>query len=395
MLSPRALTLWSILGLAGLSGALYLSGIFAPSLSPGFEDELAKASDEQVEALIAREAKKLNVTALGVYVQEGAKPGQSYTFGRAKPGAISQAASLSKAVGAAVILIVADQKGTGLDEDLREEIASIDVDALEGSDRRVTLRRLLSHTTGASQSGYPGYQRDGDFPSTAEVLTAPPRFFESPLEFDGVDGELRYSGGGYTLAQLWAEDVTGKDFAEIASEVLFAPLGMTNSTFAQPIESDPRGLREIIGADSGFAPLQGVFAPLDNSWHNYPEKAAAGLWTTPEDYGLFAKALLEAANGGTNAIPAAVATEMLTPQAETGWEPEIGPTHYGFGVMLALDDNGEVERISHTGANAGYRAHFMVRPASTEASAKIVVALANTSSAPPLNKAIVQGLLRD
>ena len=43
--------------------------------------------------------------------------------------------------------------------------------------------------------------------------------------------EWKYSGGGYTLAQLVIEEVTGKPFAEYVEEAVVRPLGMRLSGY--------------------------------------------------------------------------------------------------------------------------------------------------------------------
>jgi hypothetical protein len=55
------------------------------------------------------------------------------------------------------------------------------------------------------------------------------------------------------------------------------PLGMVQSTYEQPLsmERDAKAAR----AHSSQA------ESMDAKWHVYPEKAAAGLWTTPTDFG--------------------------------------------------------------------------------------------------------------
>lgn len=393
MKAMRKLLFIAILLIGLAFGGLVLAGYFDPRPDPDFESKLTKAADHEIEAMIAKDADRQSVTALGFYVEGSDGTNKQYQFGRYEAGSLMQAASLSKAVAAAIILTVAYNEGVGLDDDIRSQITSLDIAALEGADRPVTLRQLLSHTAGASQSGYPGYPRGDKIPTTAEVIAAPPRFFESALTFDSEIAEFRYSGGGYTIAQLWAQDVSGKDFASLASEVLLRPLGMTNSTFAQPIDEAVGDLPAITGADAGFDPTQALFTSLDNSWNNYPEQAAAGLWTTPAEYALFVNALLDAAAGENSAISAQVAIAMLTPQVQTPWGDEPGKFHYGLGVSLELDSKGQVTRVSHTGANAGYRAHFIAVPATGNAPAKIAVSMANTGNAAPLNAAIVNALI--
>ncbi|WP_298303148.1 serine hydrolase [uncultured Erythrobacter sp.] len=382
----------ALTGLAVLGSSLFLFGHLDPTLDSAFEEKLAAAENHQAETLIAQEAKSLGITALDVATIKDGETARTLHFGRSKEGALMQAASLSKAVAAAVILIQAEQENVELDDDIRIQITSFDITKLNGGDRPVTLRQLLSHTAGASQSGYAGYPRGNRPPSIAEVISSPPRFFEFALAFDGPPDEFRYSGGGYSLAQLWAQDVSGKGFTQLADELLLRPLNMKHSTFEQPIENGPNWPLKITGADARIDPTQALFSPLTNSWHNYPEQAAAGLWTTSEDYARFALALVRASEGQENAIPPSVAEAMMTPQVKTGWETDTGPSHYGLGTMLELDEDGALLSVSHTGANAGYRSHFLARPAAADTPAKVIVSIGNTPSAAPLNKAIVNGL---
>ncbi|KEO91294.1 hypothetical protein EH31_01130 [Erythrobacter longus] len=392
MIIRRAIAVFVVSGLLLLGGAAYVTGFPAPEISPAFAQKLGKAQKHQVVSLIALEAENLQVTALAITSIDSGERAHTLHFGRSEEGAMMQAASLSKTVAAAVIMIQAELSGVGLDDDIRSQISSFDITSLEGGDRVITLRQLLSHTTGASQSGYAGYPREQDVPGLLEVISSPPRFFESALAFDGVPGRFRYSGGGYSIAQLWAQDVSGKDFTQLADELLLKPLGMEHSTFAQPIDDTHNGPGKITGADAPVAPTQGLFSSLTDSWHNYPEQAAAGLWSTSEDYARFALALLIASEGLESPIPSTVAKVMVTPQMETGWKTGEGPTHYGLGTMLKLDKEGAVVGISHTGANAGYRSHFLARPATANTAARVVVSIGNTPSAALLNKAVVYGL---
>lgn len=378
---------------AGLIGTwVAVSALIEPSLSPEFENKLTSAAPAEQRQLIADEAEHLGVTALSVTVIDGTSEPQSQHFGRARDGGLMQMASLSKAVASATVLILAEQRGVGLDADVRGQITSLDIAGLQGGDRPVTLRQLLSHTTGSSQSGYPGYPRDGAVPTTAEVISAPPRFIDPPLAFDGEPGAFRYSGGGYTIAQLWAEDVAGKPFEDIAQELLLTPLGMAKSTFAQPLDETSVAAQTIVGADSGLDVTQGIFAPLSDSWHVYPEKAAAGLWSTTEDYARFVTAMLDAAAEEPSPIPTDIARAMITPEAETDFSPG---SFYGLGVLIEPASDEAPLELWHTGANAGYRTIFIARPASSEAARKIVVVAGNTASAAQLNHAVAEVLLEE
>jgi len=379
-----------LLALAFLFGSALLIDAFIPVPDPELRERLSKATFEEVELLVAEEVHRLGVTALSVTEISGDAAPRTLRFARAERGGLMQVASLSKTVAAAVILIVAEEQGVDLDDDVRGQINSLDIRMLEGGLRPLTLRQLLSHTSGASQAFYVGFERGDATPTTAEVIEAPYRIYEVQLRFDGVVGEFRYAGGGYTIAQLWAEDLLGAPFSEIAKEKLLEPLGMRQSTFEQPLRRSDLAHLTLIGADAHFDPTEGVFHNLDDSWNIYPEKAAAGLWSTSRDYAIFAAALLDAASDEQSPIPKSVAVEMLSPQVETGYETG---SYYGLGTMLQVGRMGKVESVSHSGANAGYRAYFIAQPKREDRPRRIVTVIGNTSNSARLIKAIGAGLL--
>jgi CubicO group peptidase (beta-lactamase class C family) len=70
-------------------------------------------------------------------------------------------------------------------------------------------------------------------------------------------------------------DVSGKPFEEFMQSEVLRPLGMTSSTFAQPL---PESLLPIVatGHYAGGRAMPGRFRIS-------PELTAAGLWSTPTD----------------------------------------------------------------------------------------------------------------
>ena len=92
--------------------------------------------------------------------------------------------------------------------------------------------------------------------------------FEPGLKYE-------YSGGGITISQLLLTDVTGQAYDVWMYEHVLRPLGMVNSSYAQPPAKEKRYL-----CASGY---YADGAPVLNKFRVYPEQAAAGLWTTPTD----------------------------------------------------------------------------------------------------------------
>lgn len=246
-----------------------------------------------------------------------------------------QAGSISKSVAAACALRLVADGVLDLDADVNDRLTSWRLPANGGWQPRVTLRQLLSHTAGTTVHGFPGYPAGVPVPTVPELLdgqgnTPPVRVVSLP----GV--EFSYSGGGYTIMQQLLADVTGTDFATLAPELVLGPLGMADSTYAQPLPPELAGT-----AATGH---RSAFVPVTGRWHTYPEQAAAGLWTTAADLARFFVALRNSWLGRPGSpLPQPIARQMATPYAAN--------KSYGLGLQLA--DDGPAY-IGHGGDDQGF-----------------------------------------
>jgi len=293
--------------------------------------------------------------------------------------ALFQAASMSKSVTALATLILAHKKDIKLDEDIRPYLTSLDWKKIRGGGDPVTLRQLLSHTAGSTLSGFPGYKKSESLPSSIEIVTGGRGVNTSAVKLNGKKGRFKYSGGGYQILQIFVEDLTGKPFEIAMKEIVLDPLGMHKSTFEQPLVSENISPLTIVSADAGFNPMHGIFLPIKNDWRNYPEKAAAGLWTTSEDFMKFAIALLFVELGeDVLGIPNSALKMMMT---------EVDK-NYGLGLILKQDPDGNIVHFGHTGGNAGYRCIFRIYPQTGLG----IVALTNNPNGVQLMKRLVSDL---
>lgn len=132
----------------------------------------------------------------------------------------------------------------------------------------VTVRRLLSHTAGLSMFSVPCFPADSARPSLVDVLSGRAGN-RGKVELTAAPGAAwRYSGGGFTLLQLAAEDVTARPIAAVMRESVFGPLGMNHTFYGVP-HGD-----EATGYDDAGKPVA--------AFHCVGE-AAAGLVTTARD----------------------------------------------------------------------------------------------------------------
>ena len=243
-----------------------------------------------------------------------------------------QAGSISKSVAAACALrLVADGR-LDLDEDVNARLTSWRIPSNGDWIPRITPRHLLSHTAGLTVGGFVGYPAGARVPSTVDVLNG--RGNNVPVVVAGLPGlGFNYSGGGYTVLQQLLVDVTGQDFPTLAADLVLDPVGMRDSTYAQPLPAD---------AASGHHPGP-VMVP--GGWHTYPEMAAAGLWSTAVDLARFFLAIRASLLGqGGALLPQRLAEQMATPVL-----PGIA---YGLGLDLGPLDNPRT--IGHGGDTQGY-----------------------------------------
>jgi CubicO group peptidase (beta-lactamase class C family) len=91
----------------------------------------------------------------------------------------------------------------------------------------VTPRRLLNHTAGLTVHGFSDYEQGAKLPSLVEVL-------EGKNQDDGavyIESEpgsrMKYSGGGYVIAQMIIEDVSGELFAAFMDREVAKPLALS------------------------------------------------------------------------------------------------------------------------------------------------------------------------
>jgi CubicO group peptidase (beta-lactamase class C family) len=67
------------------------------------------------------------------------------------------------------------------------------------------------------------------------LLGARPANNEAVLIDSVLGTQRRYSGGGFCVAQLLAQKLTGLPFAELMDDLVLQPLGMSHSTFENPL----------------------------------------------------------------------------------------------------------------------------------------------------------------
>jgi CubicO group peptidase (beta-lactamase class C family) len=189
--------------------------------------------------------------------------------------------------------------------------------------QQITVRHLMSHTSGITIPHFSGYSKDA--PDTETILSGRAPANTPQVKVQGLPGySLSYSGGGMIVLQIILEAVTGKDFPTLVKELVLDPLGMSRSFYA------------LQDGDKNVATAHFTgYTPCDVQWHVLPEKAAAGLWTTPTDLLKAVRALQQSLKGdaGEEFLEKEIAREMLKEVQNTMALTWIAPKDPGIAFV--------------------------------------------------------------
>ncbi|GAA4436114.1 hypothetical protein GCM10023091_13630 [Ravibacter arvi] len=314
-----------------LSFLLIVCHVQADDLDDFIRSQMQKRGIPGLSLAVIQDGKILKTQSYGFIDKGGKVPVTTNT--------LFQAGSVSKSVAAMGALYLVEQDKLSLDENINVKLQSWKVPDNEfTNDKKVTLRGILSHTTGLTVHGFPGYAVGAKIPSVIQILDGTAPANTPPVRVDFVPGSRwRYSGGGYTVMQQLMVDVTGAAFPEFMKNNVLAPLGMKNSSYQQPLPPELANLTAT-GHYNNRSLVEG-------RWHIYPEMAAAGLWTTASDLARFAISIQNAYAGKSGSVLSQSMTrQMLTDQKNRD----------GLGVFLQGDST--TLRFGHNGRDEGFDA---------------------------------------
>ena len=315
------------------------------------EAVVPKGRPQAMRPLAVRMA-ELHVPGVSVAVIDGGKIAWTRAFGVAdvntqRPvttATLFEAQSISKAVTATAALALVQSGRLSLDTNVNSYLKSWRIPTNQfQTEQSVTLRRILSHSSGLTVMGYVGYRSGDALPTLQQVLDGERPANSPPVRVDFIPGSQgRYSSGGMEVLQMLLQDVSGQLFPKFMQQTVLAPDGMTHSTFQQPL---PQNLwsKASSGHDNEGHVIRG-------RWPIHPEMAAGGLWTTPTDLAKWALDISRSREGAGAVLKKPIATQMLNMQKAP----------YGLGVEL--EGSGRSFQFSHAGSNAGFRAYVVMHP---------------------------------
>ncbi len=322
-----------------------------------------RAPAESVDDVFARWTSASPGCAVGVGVKGKSVLERAYGMAdlehdvRNVPDTIFEAGSVSKQFTAAAVLLLARDGKLSIDDPVRKYIPELPAYA-EGSggappkaraeggpDYRVPLtsRHMLTHTSGLRDwgevAGIAGWPRGKRVHTHAHVLDIVSR--QKALNFTpGTDWS--YSNTGYNLAAILVSRVSGKSFAEFSRERIFAPLGMTKTSWRDDYTRIVKG-RAIAYEPAGDGYREDM--PFENVHGN------GGLLTTVGD-------LLR---WNENFATPKIGDAAFIAEEQTVGKFTDGRAHeYAFGLFVRPYRG--IDEVGHSGATAGYRAYLARYP---------------------------------
>jgi CubicO group peptidase (beta-lactamase class C family) len=270
-------------------------------------------------------------------------------------------ASLSKLFTATAILQLRDAGKLQLDDPVAKWLPEFAPAHVDAGSPVITIRHLLTHTSGLPREVDGTYWNDLKFPSREEM--------EKLLNSAGVVGppekDWKYSNVALSLAGYVVEKASGEPYADYVTRHVLQPLGMT-STYVIP----PRELKTLATGYGRRVPgkPRRVEGFLDAAYM----VPAASLASTVEDLARFAQ--LQFRNESASAAAASAASAAVTSESaqilkastlremqRAQWVEPDWKSGWGLGWGVSRRD--DQTRIGHGGAVPGHRTQITLIPA--------------------------------
>lgn len=251
--------------------------------------------------------------------------------------------SMTKVITMTAIMRLVDESKLSLDDPVENYLESFRHMTVfkdgktEPARRSITIRQLMSMTSGLTytlNSAALMDARKNPQATTREIIDA---LAKDPLAFE-PGTRYQYSLGHDVLAAV-LEVVTGMSFGEYLNRYVFAPLGMQNTGLFLSPEQESRMSAQYTYDMADFT------SEWHETWNDYRlskayESGGAGLFSTVDDYSLFADAL---ANGGQSAEGYPLLSENSINQMRTNQLDKTGlrdfhqsPRFFGYGYGLGV-----------------------------------------------------------
>jgi CubicO group peptidase (beta-lactamase class C family) len=321
----------------------YQGSSTGPSAEGTPKDCFATALDERMPELLANNRVPGAVVS---YIKNG-EVAWTKAFGVAdlqmgtpmRPDAVFNHGSNGKVMTAWALMRLVEAGKVELDAPANRYLKRWQIRSTTFDPNGVTPRRLLSHTAGLTVHGFADYEPGAKLPSLVEMLEGKNQD-NGAVYIESEPGTTTvYSGGGYVIAQMIIEDVSGEPFAAFMEREVAKPLGLSSLGWVWTPQLERR------------APTPYDHEERPVGYRQLASQAIGSEICTVSDFARFVAA---AVSGPRDAPPGrgVLKRESISTMLEV--QPNARNAGLGYGIAST---EGE-KFLTHSGANPGWFAHF-------------------------------------
>ncbi len=260
-----------------------------------------------------------------------------------RPDSIVWIASMTKPVTGTAVLMLHEEGKLSVDDLVEKYIPEFrSLKTADGKPARVTIRHLLTHTSGMSDLA-PGEGR-----GIKDLAGVIPLYVAKPVRFE-PGTKWTYCQSAINTAARVVEVVSGEPFEEFLQRRLFGPLGMKDTTFYLTEEQLPRLARSYRRSDPGKLEASEIrfLNGQKPTSHDRIPAGNGGLFSTAPDYARFCQMILNDGeyDGRRYLKPESVKlmTTVQTGELKTGFTPGNG---WGLGWCVVREPQGVTAVLS-------------------------------------------------
>ncbi len=321
------------LALLLVSGQACGADAFA-AVSAAMQECIAKKEVSGVVTLVATRDKVLHLEASGL-ADIAAQTSM-------RSDSICWIASMTKPITATAVMMLREEGKLSVDDPVAKYLPELgDLKTPEGKSAKLTLRHLLTHTSGMREATAEQYQTAR---SLADVI---PFYAGKPLKFE-PGSRWQYCQSGINSLGRIIEIVSGQSFPEFLQQRLFDPLGMKDTTFYLSPKQLPRLAKTYRHTEAGLQeePISFLNGHPPTDHDRYPAPNG-GLFSTAPDYSTFCRMILNQGtlNGKRYLKPESVKlmTSIQTGDLQTGFTDGNG---WGLGWCVVRQPQGLTAMLS-------------------------------------------------
>jgi CubicO group peptidase (beta-lactamase class C family) len=260
-----------------------------------------------------------------------------------RPDTIFWIASMTKPITATAVLMLQEEGKLSVDDLVEKHLPEFrDLKTTDGKPARVTIRHLLTHTSGMGEIS--GDEARG----IANLAGVIPLYVKKPVRFE-PGSKWVYCQSGINTAARIVEVASGVPFDRFVERRLFGPLGMKDTTFYLSEDQVPRlaaSYRRSKQGELQATALGILHGKAPTSRDRFPA-ANGGLFSTAPDYARFCRMILDGGelDGRRYLKPESIAqmTTVQTTGLKTGFTDGNG---WGLGWCVVREPQGITAMLS-------------------------------------------------